>query len=145
MSENDSIEVVVKGLLPTPTGAGVFLAGEEKAITIFIDDTVARALKMALAGDAPPRPVTHDLMGSVLEGLGVSVSRLDICDVREEVYYARLHLEQENELGKNVLEVDARPSDGLVLAARWGTPVFVARHVWDQADDMRWALDQLNP
>ena len=139
------IEADIKGLLPTPGGAGVFLEGEGKVITIFIDAMVSRSLKMILKGEVPPRPLTHDLMLSVLDGLGVSLLRVVIHDLQEEVYLARLVLEQENELGKSVLEVDSRPSDGLVLAAKWGAPVYLARHVWQASDDMRWAMEQMDP
>lgn len=140
----DLVEVQVNGLLPTPGGAGVFLVGEEKAITIFIDAMVSRALERVLEGQTPPRPQTHDLMRSMLDGLEVRPLRLVIHDLEDEVYYARLVLEQENELGRKVVEVDARPSDGLALAMPCGAPVFVARHVWDNAEDMRWALNRLD-
>lgn len=87
------IEAHIKGLLPTPGGAGVFLAGEEKVITIFIDETVSRPLKMNLEGQVPPRPLTHDLLSSMLEGLGVRLLRVVVHDLQEGVYYARLYLE----------------------------------------------------
>ena len=145
MMNEGMVEVEIKGLLPTPGGAGVFLMGEDKVITIFIDAMVSRALKMILEGEDPPRPLTHDLLLSVLDGLGVSLLRVVIHDLQDEVYFARLTLEQQNELGKSVLEIDSRPSDGLVLASKWNAPVYVARHVWEASDDMRWAMEQMDP
>ncbi len=145
MSDNGMVEVAIKGLVPTPAGAAVFLASGEKVMSVFIDTMVSNALKMNLEGETAPRPLTHDLMLSVLEGLGVELKRVVIHDVEDEVYYARLHLEQSNEIGRSVMEVDSRPSDGLVLASKLGVPVFIKREVWDQAEDMRWALDQMDP
>jgi len=142
MSE-EPVQVDIKGLLPTPGGAGVFLSDGTKAMTIFIDPMVSRALGMTLQGEEAPRPLTHDLLVSVFSGLGVSLRHVVINACEEETYFARLHLEQENELGKSLVEVDARPSDCLVLAAKLAVPVFVAREVWDAAEDMTWAIDQL--
>lgn len=145
MSEHAIVEVTIKGLVPTPAGAAVFLQSGEKVMSIFIDAMVSHALKMNLEGESAPRPLTHDLMLSVMEGLGVQLKRVVIHDVEEDVYFARLHLEQENEIGRSVMEVDSRPSDSLVLASKLQVPILIRREVWEQAEDMRWALDQMDP
>lgn len=137
------VQVTLKGILPTPGGSGVFLEHGDKAITIFIDPMVSHALTLAMQEESSPRPLTHELMTSVLEGLGVRLDRVEIHEVKDETFFARLHLIQENELGKNLLEVDARPSDGMVLAVQTGAPVLVAREVWDAAENMKWAMEQL--
>lgn len=121
----------------------MFFHGEEKVITMFVDASVASAIQMAMNGDSPPRPLTHDLMMSAFAGLGVSVSSVVINDFSEETFYARLHLSQENELGKNLVEIDGRPSDCLVLALRAEAPVYVARSVWDGAEDMSAVLKKM--
>lgn len=137
------VPVELKGLVPTPGGAALFLQGEEKIITMFVDAGVASAIQMALNGDVPPRPLTHDLMLSAFAGLGVTVSSVVINDFAEETYFARLHLTQENELGKNLVEIDGRPSDCLVLALRAEAPLYVARPVWDGAEDMSAVLKKM--
>lgn len=129
--------VRIKGLLPTPGGAGIFLEAEDKIISIFIDPMVGRALSLGIAGEQAPRPLTHDLMLSVFAGLGIQVKQVRIPHCEDGTYYAVLCLEQENELGKSVVEVDARPSDCLVLAARCSAPVYVARSVWDAEEGVR--------
>lgn len=138
---DDRIQVEIQGIVPTPGGSGIFLTAEGKTMSIFVDPMATRALSLAMDGDAAPRPLTHNLMISVLGGLGVELKEVYIHDFREETYYARLILEQENELGKSVLEVDARPSDGIILATHLSAPVNVSREVWDQAEDMSWALN----
>lgn len=140
---DELVPVELKGLVPTPGGAALFFHGEEKVITMFVDASVASAIQMAMNGDSPPRPLTHDLMMSAFAGLGVSVSSVVINDFSEETFYARLHLSQENELGKNLVEIDGRPSDCLVLALRAEAPVYVARSVWDGAEDMSAVLKKM--
>lgn len=143
--DSDRLQVRMKGVVPTPGGSGVFLQAEEKTMSIFVDPMATRALSLALEGEATPRPLTHDLMVSILGGLGVELKEVFIHDFREETYFARLILEQNNELGKNLLEVDARPSDGMVLAAHLDKPVTVSRKVWEETEDMTWALQQIQP
>jgi bifunctional DNase/RNase len=139
----DRIQVILKGVVPTPGGAGIFLSADGKTMSIFVDPMATRALSLALEGEATPRPLTHDLLISIVGGLGVQLKEVFIHDFQEETYFARLTLEQENELGKNLLEIDARPSDGIILAMHLNVPITVAREVWEKTEDMSWALDQI--
>ncbi len=139
---NQSIPVQVRGIVPTPTGCGVFLGAGGKIIAIFVDHSVAAAITMALHGVKKARPLTHDLIGHILAGLGARVEKVLINDLKDETYFARLTIVQENELGRNVVEIDARPSDSMALALQHQCPILVARSVWDAAEDMTWALDQ---
>ncbi len=138
----EDILVSVKGLIPTPTGCGVFLSNNGKVITIFVDHSVAAAITMFLHGIKKPRPLTHDLIGHILAGLEVRIDKVVINDLKDDTFFARLYMTQESELGKNVLEIDARPSDSMALALQQGCPIYVSRHVWDSAEDMTWALQQ---
>lgn len=139
---NTDLHVQVKGLVPTQSGCGVFLGNENKVIAIFVDHGVAAAITMFLHGIKKPRPLTHDLIGSIFAGLGVKLQKVVVSDLKDETFYAKIYLYQENELGKNIVEVDARPSDSIALAIQQGCPIYVSRHVWDNAEDMTWALEQ---
>lgn len=139
---SDEIPVEIKGLVPTPAGTGVFLGHGDKVITIFIDSSVAMAITMLVEKIERPRPLTHDLISSIFLGLGIRATRVLIHDLREGTFYARLHLVQENELGRQVAEIDARPSDCIAIALEQKCPVLVTRAVWDAAEDMSWALGQ---
>jgi len=130
------VKVSIKGLIPTPGGAGLFMEAEEKIVTVFIDATVATAILLAINGESSERPSTHELIGACFEGLGVSVTAVVINDFQDETFYARLHLLQENDLGCNVVEVDGRPSDCVALALRAGAPVYFHREVWERCDDV---------
>ncbi len=139
-----AVSVSISRVIPTPTGAGVFLAAEGKVIAIFVDPMATRALHFAMSGESTPRPLTHELMITVMGGLGVRLLGVHIYGFEDETFFARLHLEQENELGKNLVEVDARPSDGMVLATHLDAPITVARDVWDQTEDMSWAMEKFS-
>ena len=142
MTAVPDIPVSVKGLVPTPTGCGVFLSNEDKVIAIFVDHSVAAAITMFLHKVKKPRPLTHDLIASMFAGLGVTVQKVVINDLQNDTFFARLFLIQENELGRSLVEIDARPSDSIALALQQGCPVFVASQVWQRAEDMTWALEQ---
>ena len=139
---NGDILVSVKGLVPTPTGCGVFLTNGDKVIAIFVDHSVAAAITMSIHKVKKPRPLTHDLIANIFAGLGVKVQKVVVNDLKEDTFYARLYLAQENELGRNVLEIDARPSDSIALALQNQSPIFVNPDVWQRAEDMTWALEQ---
>ena len=140
------VPVEIKGLVPTPTGCGVFLGNEgaDKVIAIFVDHSVAAAITMFLHKIKKPRPLTHDLIASIFTGLSVTVEKILVNDLKDETFYARLFLRQENELGRQFIEIDARPSDSIAIALQQGSPIFVAPEVWAKADDMTWALEQAN-
>jgi bifunctional DNase/RNase len=142
MSTSHDIPVNVKGLVPTPAGCGVFLSNGDKVIAIFVDHSVAAAITMFLHKIKKPRPLTHDLIASIFAGLGVTVQKVVINDLQDDTFFARLFLIQENELGKSLVEIDARPSDSIALALQQGCPVFVSPLVWERAEDMTWALEQ---
>jgi bifunctional DNase/RNase len=138
----DDVPVSIKGLVPTPTGCGVFLSNGDKVIAIFVDHSVAAAITMFLHKVKKPRPLTHDLIASIFAGLSVSVEKVVINDLKDDTFFARLFLKQENELGRQYVEIDARPSDSIAISLQQGSPVFVSRKVWEKAEDMTWALEQ---
>ncbi|MDH7568098.1 MAG: bifunctional nuclease family protein [Armatimonadota bacterium] len=95
----------------------------------FETQAILLGLKGLQSGERPtPRPMTHDLLKSVIEHLGARVERLTIDDLWQETYYARLSLA----VGDRLVEVDTRPSDGIALALRAGAPIFVSETVWEE-------------
>ena len=131
-------------LLPTPAGCAVFLGDGKKSIVFYIDLAIGASINAALAGETPPRPLTHDLYLFTLEAFGAKVSRAVIVALENEIYYARLILEAENEImERKIVELDARPSDCLALAVRSGAPVYVVRELWDRLEDMSPVLQEM--
>lgn len=101
----------------------------ERYLPIWIGPWEANAIAMKLQGLAPERPMTHDLVTTMLETLGVSIRRVVISSLAEETFHARLFLVAN---GREV-EVDSRPSDALALAVRSGVPIYAADAVLEQA------------
>ena len=141
---SDVVEVEVKGTLPTNGGCAVFLGNEEKVFVIYIDQMVGNAIMMLMKDMATERPQTHDLFSDVLKALGANVQRVIINDYIDEVFYGRLILTVENEIEeKKILEVDARSSDCIALAVKFDAPVYVAKKVLEQTDDVSEVFDRV--
>jgi len=141
---SDLVRVEPVALLPTQAGCAVFLGDGNKAIVFYIDPSVGSSINSAMAGQLPPRPLTHDLLLLALETFGAKVSRVVIVRVENDIYYARLILEAENEImERKIVELDARPSDCLAISVRCGAPVFVLRELWDTLPDMSGVLEEM--
>jgi len=134
--QNDVVEVTIKEVMPTANGCAVFLGDESKTFVIYVDPSVGNAIQMTIEGVRKERPLTHDLIGSILLGLGTRLDRVVINDAREKTFFARVFLRMENELGTKIAEIDARPSDSIVLALQQKRPIYVARQVLDSVEDM---------
>ena len=141
--ENEVLPVTIKGLIPTSTGVAVFLGTEDKTFVIYIDPTVGQSLSLAINDVKRNRPLTHDLISHILMGLEAKLDRIVINDVDSDKFFARLILNMENELGKKIIEIDARPSDSLVLAVQNKRPIYVARKVFDSVEDMTTVFEDI--
>jgi len=141
------IPVQIRALIPTNAGTAVFLGNEEKVFTIYIDQTIGTALSIYLSGAEKERPLTHDLLSNVLTALGGKVERVVINDFKNGVYFGRLIISAENELHQHkIMEIDARSSDCMAMAALQKAPIYVSHVVWDEVEDMRPLLERLqNP
>ena len=139
----DVVEVSIKGLMPTANGCAVFLGNDEKVFVIYVDPSVGSAISMTISGVKKERPLTHDLIGHVFLGFGISLERVLINDVNDGTYFARVILHMQNELGRKFLEIDARPSDSIVLALQQKRPIYVAKKVYDVVEDMTEILERV--
>jgi bifunctional DNase/RNase len=102
---------------------------DERVLPIFIDEQQAQSIIVRINHVEIPRPLTHDLFKTVLETLEYRVVRIEVSDVREDTFYARLVLEGNG----NSFQFDARPSDAICLALRFDAPIFVDEKVMDRA------------
>jgi uncharacterized protein len=138
------VPVQVKGVIPTSAGVAVFLGNEDKVFVIYVDHNVGGAIGMFLSGTEKERPLTHDLIGLLLEALGARIERVVINDLKSGTYFGRLILTVENELQqRKIIELDARPSDCIAMATQQKAPIFVSAQVWDEVDDMSEVLRQM--
>jgi bifunctional DNase/RNase len=99
----------------------------ERAFPIVIGIVEIFAIDRRLKGIKPPRPMTHDLLANIIDGLGAKVERIVIDDLRNHTFYAKIHLGID---GRSV-QIDSRPSDAIALCAALEAPIFVAEHVFD--------------
>lgn len=137
MSDKPVVEVSVRAIFPTNAGSAVFLGNDDKVFVIYVDPAVGMAIGMGLRKMSRERPQTHDLIGRIFTGLGAAVDRIVINDFDDGVYYARLLISMDNELGsRKIVEIDARPSDCLAIALQQDAPIYIAVPVWENADDM---------
>ena len=117
--------------------------GLDVAVPIFIAPLEAQSILIGLGSVKMPRPLTHDLIAGVFAGLGVKVQKVVVNDLKDDTFYARLYLLQENDLGRNVVEIDARPSDSIVLALQQKRPLYVVQKVFDSVEDMTEILERV--
>ena len=102
----------------------------DRYLPIWIGPSEANAIAMRLQGLSAERPLTHDLLVSVLAGLGASISRVVVTHVIDGTFHARLYVE--NASGDES-EVDSRTSDAIAVAVRTGSPIYVDERVLDEA------------
>ena len=105
------------------------MSDSARLLPIFIGAPEATAIAIALDGIDTPRPMTHDLLRSVLEELATDIERIVVTELRDKTFFAELHLVR---AGDRVI-VSSRPSDAIALAARTGTPIFAEESVIDEA------------
>ena len=139
----DVVAVTIKGVMPTANGCAVFLGNEDKTFVIYVGHAVGGAIPVARSGVKKGRPLTHDLIGQILLGLGVHLEHVLINHVEEATFFARILLTMENELGKKILEIDARPSDSIVLALQGSRPIYVSPKVFAAVEDMTEILERV--
>ena len=134
----------MRAVLPLDGSFAVFLGNEEKTFVIYVDESVGSAISMFMRGVSKERPLTHDLLATVLLAFGAKVDRVIINNVQGSVFFARIIVSAENELhARKVIELDARPSDSLALALQQSAPIFVAKHVLDSVEDVTNTLAEI--
>lgn len=119
--------------LESATGAPVVLLRERdephRVIPIFIGAAEATAIALAVAGEDPPRPLTHDLLAAVFGALGGTLETVEVTELKDGTFHARLRVDGV----EGPVALDSRPSDGIALALRLDAPILVAETVLDEA------------
>jgi bifunctional DNase/RNase len=101
----------------------------ERSFPIVIGIFEATSIDRRVKGVASPRPLTHDLIASVIDNLGGDLQDICISELREHTYFAKLRIKKDGEL----VEVDCRPSDAIALAVTARVPIYVAEDVLEEA------------
>ena len=111
----------------------IIMGTDKKKFAIYTDPHVGSNIQIHLTQGHPPRPYTHDLMNGILNGLGVKILQIVINDIEDTIYFARLFLEQQIGENKQIIEIDARPSDCITLALMNKVPVFCRAEILEKA------------
>ena len=139
MSTDDDILLVkVIGVYPHEDSAFVLLTADEsdeysdKILPIYIDLSQAHSIHLAFTGEIFPRPLTHDLMVTVIEDMGGEVDKVVVDQLDDRTFYARLYIEISYNDTKDEKSFDARPSDCIALALKAKAPIFVSKTIMDE-------------
>ncbi len=141
MSESQQAEVVLS--YPSPFGYATFVRTAAKTFVIYMDKTGGQAIEKALNGICGERPLTHELICSILDGLDCKVRDVLIYKEQEGTFFAKLTLLMRNELGEKIVEIDSRPSDALSIAIRNKAPIEVLNSVLKNLEDVTDVLEEI--
>ncbi|MBS1234324.1 MAG: hypothetical protein H6R43_40 [Nitrospirae bacterium] len=141
------VEMKVEGLLFDPRSNMYILLLKEidgaGTLPIWIGKPEADSIALALGKVATPRPLTHDLVKNIVEGLRIKITKIVVTEITDNTYYALIYL---NDGTKETL-VDSRPSDAVAVALRAGVPIFVEDSIMAtrSADELDEWLKNLKP
>jgi len=141
------VEMKVEGLLFDPRSNMYILLLKEidgdGTLPIWIGKPEADSIALALGKVATPRPLTHDLVNNIVEGLRIKITKIVVTEITDNTYYALIYL---NDGTKETL-VDSRPSDAVAVALRAGVPIFVEDSIMAtrSADELDEWLKNLKP
>jgi bifunctional DNase/RNase len=137
---SELVAMSIKGLMLDPVSNSpivVLKDDEEKFfLPIWVGIFEANAIALQLENITTPRPMTHDLLRTMIDELDARVTRIVISELRDSTFYAQIRLLIHREGNESTLEVDARPSDAIALALRTEAPIFVAQEVLEQAQTL---------
>ena len=127
---SENVEVTVEDLVATPVGVSITLraSGSSDRIRMLIGVSEGRSIARAMRGRKSSRPMTHDLFKEFLDRNGWKVQKVLIRDLASGTFLADLTVEK----GRETQVYDARPSDAIAIALRFGAKIYVSKHVFDQ-------------
>ena len=129
---SELIQLSFEKIMQTRSYTVVILKAPQKSFAIYTEPSIGKVLQLFLTEVESPRPLTHELIDNLFEGMDIRVKQVVINDVQDTVYFARLFLEQELESMRHIVEIDARPSDCLILALMNNAPVYCTQEVLDK-------------
>lgn len=131
--EGDFVRAIVENVGRTSGHAPVvflkMLDGSDLVLPVFIGEAECSALLKEIKQQTTFRPMTHDLMKNTLELLGYKVTHVNVTDLRDNTFYARICYVSTQDGEEKTVDIDARPSDAINLAVRFQAPIYVSKHV----------------
>src|SRR5512135_974328 len=134
----------IKGLMVDPiTNMPIIVLREvegQRVLPIWVGVFEANAIALQVENVQTPRPMTHDLLRSVITEMGGQLDRIVVCELKENTFYALLHVQSP----RGLLAIDARPSDAIALALRFGSRIFVEDGVIQNARSVEMSQDSVD-
>ena len=131
-----AVEMKVRNLLVDPNSHGPVIVleavADKRLLPIWIDVPEARAISMEIERVKTPRPLTHDLIRNILQGLGATVTRVTVSELRNNTYIATISLGLKGQES----QIDARPSDAIAVALRMRAPIFASQQVLEKSQTL---------
>jgi len=131
--DNDLLEMAVEGLTLDPlTNMPIIILKDptgKRALPIWVGIFEANAIALEMEKVSTPRPMTHDLIKNILDGINATVKRICVNDLRDNTFFAEIMVQ----VNGTQYPIDSRPSDAIALALRVNAPIFVAKKVIDEA------------
>ena len=136
--EREPVRVALEGVYKSEGLAGiqhfVRLESRDRLLSIVIGGFEAQAILLPLQDVKSDRPMTHDLVKTFIDRFGAQIASVTIDDLWNDVYYARIHLEQGKGKATERFTLDARPSDAIAMAVRYDAPIYIAERVFEIAE-----------
>ena len=136
------VEMTIRGLMVDPiTNMPIVILRDEdgdRVLPIWVGIFEANAIALQIENIETPRPMTHDLLRNVIGDLKAAVEKIVVCDLKENTFYALIHLR----VGAELVAVDARPSDAIALALRVKAPIYVEDTVIENAKSLDFTPDK---
>ncbi len=104
-----------------------------RCLYIWIEPTIANAITIELQNVKSERPLTHDLLQSIITALQAHITRVEITSLKENIFHAKIYVEQTTEKGSRIFSFDSRASDAIAAALRAKCPIYVNENVMDEA------------
>ncbi|SRR5581483_5379066 len=131
--ETDLVPITFNKIMQSRAYTVIILGTEQKRFAIYTEPSVGRNIQIYLTEESKPRPYTHDLIYSIFRGLNIKPLQVVITDIEDTIYFARIYLEQQIGEQKIILEIDARPSDCIMLSIVDKIPFFCRKEIFDKA------------
>lgn len=129
---SEIMPVTFDKIVQSRTYTAIVLKAQGKSFAIYTENSVGKLLQLYLSDTNTQRPLTHDLFDQIFDGFEIKVKHVVINDVKDNIFFAKLFLEQQNGDLLHIVEIDGRPSDCLTLALMNDAPVYCTREVFEK-------------
>lgn len=129
---SELLELSLTKILQTKTYTAVVFKEKQKKFCIYMDPMFGQIAQELFSNSTPPRPQTFDFISRSFLGLNLSVVRVVLYDIQQSTFFAKILLRQNEEDLIHYIEIDARPSDSLILALKYNAPIFCVPKVVSQ-------------